>query len=81
MTITREEFDMVMDECLETLTPLTRKLAKLEDTYASITIGVLIGAFLTTRKTRAARDRAVTDILATIEHIEGIQAEIRSKMQ
>jgi hypothetical protein len=81
MTITREDFDTVMDECLDSLTPLIRKLSKQEDVYASITIGVLLGAFLTTRKSREARDQAMSTVLEAIEHVQDLQAEIRSKMQ
>jgi hypothetical protein len=70
-----------MNDCLEMLTPLMRHLAKEDDVFAAVTIGVLIGAFLTTRASAEARNCAVEAINSTVAMVDEVQEERRKHLQ
>ena len=81
MTVNQEQFNEVMDGCFDQLQPLLHHLMRQDDVYAAMTIGVLIGSFLTTRKSAADRHHAARMIEETVAHIDAINLERSRKLQ
>ena len=73
--LTPEKFEELMDEALERLQPLMEVLSRQNELVTSVTIGMLIGAFLTTRKTAADREDVERLIQKTLYYVDILQLD------
>lgn len=73
--LTLETFEEMMEPALERLQPLMIELSRQNELVTSVTIGMLIGAFLTTRKTAEDREDVERLIQKTLYYVDKLQLE------
>lgn len=81
MIVSQQQFEEVMDDCMNLLQPLMRQLSQHDEVFTSITIGILIGSFLTTRRTVVDRNDAVQAIHETVNYVDELQEMRRRNLQ
>lgn len=81
MTLTNKQFIEAMNTCTDEIIPFLRTLETHEDGVAAVALGILVGAFLATRRTQEIADQASHLMRVTLEECAKVKPDMQRRFQ